>query len=100
MNEIYNEHKKVNYGKIEIHHLQKTFLSEFNPILTSAELNKFMKMSKNDLLKIIKLMFLKYFIITLGLKVFAVLAQYTGTYMMDLVNDRLKLLNPNDKTNN
>ncbi len=36
MNGLYDEHKKINYGKIEINQLQKTFLRDFNPIYAKA----------------------------------------------------------------
>jgi heme/copper-type cytochrome/quinol oxidase subunit 2 len=43
---------------------------------------------------------MKYFLFTAGLKILNVFAMYTVTYIVDMVNDRLKLLNPEDKVNN
>lgn len=34
------------------------------------------------------------------LKIFFVVAQYTVTFVMDMANDRLKQLDPNDKVGN
>jgi hypothetical protein len=57
-------------------------------------------MSKKEVFKTLKYLLLKLFIMSMGLKLCFVLSSYGITFVMDLVNDRIKLLDPKDKIGN
>jgi hypothetical protein len=57
-------------------------------------------MSQKNVFKTLKMLLLRFFIMLMIFKIFGVLVSYSMTYVMDMVNDRLKYLDPEDKIGN
>ena len=91
---IFKIHKELDYGKINIEHIEHFFLKVHNPAFTY---HKFTNLSKNNKeLNIYNLLWkhFKQTIYTLALcQIASSILVYANTFILDLINTNLKYLN-------